>query len=134
MSTGDNIEYLRNRINIDAILFATNDDAQHKQDQLIKYCTEKSVKILVASTIDEVIGGKIMKQSIREIKVEDLLGHPEIKISMEEIIANFRNKTILVTAAGPIGSEPCRQLATFGIWKFILYDNGETPMYNLAWS
>ena len=41
MSTGDNIEYLRNRINIDAILFATNDDAQHKQDQLIKYCTEK---------------------------------------------------------------------------------------------
>ena len=49
-----------------------------------------------------------MKQSIREIKVEDLLGHPEIKISMEEIIANFRNKTILVTAAGPIGSEPCR--------------------------
>lgn len=132
MSTGDNIEYLRNRINIDAILFATNDDAQHKQDQLIKYCTEKSVKILVAPPIDEVIDGKIMKQSIREIKIEDLLGRPEIKISMEEIIANFRGKTILVTgAAGSIGSELCRQLATFGIRELILYDNGETPMHNL---
>ena len=128
----DSIEYLRDRVDIDAILFATNDDAQDEQDRLIKYCTEKSVKILIAPPIDEVIGGKIMKQSIREIKIEDLLGRPEIKISMEEIVANFRGKTILVTgAAGSIGSELCRQLATFGIRELILYDNGETPMHNL---
>lgn len=128
----DSIEYLRDRVDIDAILFATNDDAQDEQDRLIKYCTEKSVKILIAPPIDEVIGGKIMKQSIREIKIEDLLGRSEIKISMEEIVANFRGKTILVTgAAGSIGSELCRQLATFGIRELILYDNGETPMHNL---
>lgn len=126
------VEYLRDRFDIDAVLFATNDDAQNEQDRLIKCCTEKSVKILVAPPIDEVIDGKIMKQSIREIKIEDLLGRPEIKISMEEIIANFRGKTILVTgAAGSIGSELCRQLATFGIRELILYDNGETPMHNL---
>ena len=126
------IEYLRDRVDIDAILFATNDDAQSEQERLIKYCTEKSVKILITPPIDEVIDGKIMKQSIREIKIEDLLGRPEIKISMEEIIANFRGKTILVTgAAGSIGSELCRQLATFGIRELILYDNGETPMHNL---
>ena len=126
------VEYLRDRFDIDAVLFATNDDAQNEQDRLIKYCTEKSVKILVAPPIDEVIDGKIMKQSIREIKIEDLLGRPEIRISMEEIIANFRGKTILVTgAAGSIGSELCRQLATFGIRELILYDNGETPMHNL---
>ena len=128
----DSIEYLRDRVDIDAILFATNDDVQDEQDRLIKYCTEKSVKILIAPPIDEVIGGKIMKQSIREIKIEDLLGRSEIKISMEEIVANFRGKTILVTgAAGSIGSELCRQLATFGIRELILYDNGETPMHNL---
>ena len=126
------VEYLRDRFDIDAVLFATNDDAQNEQDRLIKYCTEKSVKILVAPPIDEVIDGKIMKQSIREIKIEDLLGRPEIRVSMEEIIANFRGKTILVTgAAGSIGSELCRQLATFGIRELILYDNGETPMHNL---
>ena len=126
------VEYLRDRVDIDAILFATNDDAQSEQERLIKYCTEKSVKILIAPPIDEVIDGKIMKQSIREIKIEDLLGRPEIKISMEEIVANFKDKTILVTgAAGSIGSELCRQLATFGIRELILYDNGETPMHNL---
>ena len=126
------IEYLRDRVDIDAILFATNDDAQSEQERLIKYCTEKSVKILIAPPIDEVIDGKIMKQSIREIKIEDLLGRPEIKISMEEIVANFKDKTIFVTgAAGSIGSELCRQLATFGVKELILFDNGETPMHNL---
>lgn len=126
------IEYLRDRVDIDAILFATNDDAQSEQERLIKYCTEKSVKILITPPIDEVIDGKIMKQSIREIKIEDLLGRPEIKISMEEIVANFKDKTIFVTgAAGSIGSELCHQLATFGVKELILFDNGETPMHNL---
>ena len=62
---------------------------------MIRYCTEQGVKILIAPPIDEVIDGKIMKQSIREIKIEDLLGRPEIRISMDEIIANFRGRTIL---------------------------------------
>ena len=126
------VEYLRDRVDVDAILFATNDDAQQEQERLIRYCTEQGVKILIAPPIDEVIGGKIMKQSIREIKIEDLLGRPEIRISMDEIIANFRGRTILVTgAAGSIGSELCRQLATFGVKELILFDNGETPMHNL---
>ncbi len=128
----ESVKYLRDHCDIDAVLFATNDDAQSEQDCLLKYCSESGVKVLIAPPIDEVVDGKIMKQSIREIKIEDLLGRPEIKISMDEIIANFRDKTILVTgAAGSIGSELCRQLATFGIRELILYDNGETPMHNL---
>ena len=45
---------------------------------------------------------------------------------------NFRDKTVLVTgAAGSIGSELCRQLATFGIRQLILFDNAETPMHEI---
>ena len=126
------IRYLRQRYDIDAVLFPTIEEAQTEQERLIRYCVESNLKILIAPPIDEVIDGKIMQQSIREIKIEDLLGRPEIRISMEEIVANFKDKTILVTgAAGSIGSELCRQLATFGIRELILYDNGETPMHNL---
>ncbi|RHB27137.1 NAD-dependent epimerase/dehydratase family protein, partial [Bacteroides nordii] len=69
---------------------------------------------------------------IREIRIEDLLGRDEIEINMLEIIKNFTGKTILVTgAAGSIGSELCRQLATFGIKQLVLFDNAETPMHEL---
>lgn len=127
-----NVKYLRERYDIDAVLFATESEAQSEQERLLKYATDNGVRILIAPPIDEVVGGKLMKSSIREIKIEDLLGRPEIKISLDEIIADFRGKTIMVTgAAGSIGSELCRQLATFGIRKLVLFDNSETPMHNI---
>ena len=126
------LKYLHDRFDIDAVLFATNDDAQAEQERLIRYCTDAGIKILISPPIDEVIDGKVMKQAIREIKIEDLLGREEIKLSMKEIRDNFCGKTIMVTgAAGSIGSELCRQLATFGIKHLILFDNAETPMHNV---
>lgn len=122
----------RDRFFVDAILFPKEDSVKTEASRLIDYCQEAHVKVLVAPSIDEVIDGKIMKSSIREVKIEDLLGRDEIKISMKEIVENFNGKTIMVTgAAGSIGSELCRQLASFGPRKLILFDNGETPMHNL---
>lgn len=130
--TKASIKFLKERFDIDAVLFAQTEEAKSEQERLIRYCIDNDVKVLFAPPIDEVIDGKIMKQSIREIKIEDLLGRPEIKISMNEIIANFQGKTIMVTGgSGSIGSELCRQLATFGIKELVLFDNAETPMHNI---
>ena len=126
------IKLFRERFFVDAILFAREESIKAEASRLIEYCQETRVKVLVAPSIDEVIDGKIMKSSIREVKIEDLLGRDEIKISMKEIVENFNGKTVMVTgAAGSIGSELCRQLASFGPRKLILFDNGETPMHNL---
>ena len=129
---GADITLFRDRFFVDAILFAREDEVKKEADRLVDYCQNAEVKILVAPTIDEVIDGKIMKSSIREVKIEDLLGRDEIKLNMDAIVENFSGKTVLVTgAAGSIGSELCRQLASFGPKKLILFDNGETPMHNL---
>lgn len=116
---------------IDAILFATKNDAYAEKEKLIQYAIDKDVKVLFAPTIDELVDGKVNYQ-VRDIDIEDLLMRDEIKISMDEIVQNFRGKTVMVTgAAGSIGSELCRQLASFGVKELLLYDNAETPMHNL---
>lgn len=128
----EDITLFSERFFVDAILFAKEDHLQKESNRLVEYCQEVGVKVLVAPTIDEVIDGKIMKSSIREVKIEDLLGRDEIKINMDAIVENFSGKTVMVTgAAGSIGSELCRQLASFGPKKLVLFDNGETPMHNL---
>ena len=128
----DDIKLFHERFFVDAILFARESAVKNEADRLVEYCQESDVKVLVSPGIDEVVDGKIMKSSIREVKIEDLLGRDEIKISMEEIIENFSGKTVMVTgAAGSIGSELCRQLSSFGPKKLVLFDNGETPMHNL---
>lgn len=130
--TAENVRYVRDKYDIQGILFPNYDTAQEERERLIQLGTRSGIKILIAPPIDDVTDGKLMKANIREIKIEDLLGRPEIKISLDEIIAGFRGKTILVTgAAGSIGSELCRQLATFGIRRLVLFDNAETPMYNI---
>ena len=132
LESKQDLAFFRERFFVDAILFSNENDLKKEDGRFLEYCQEEGVKVLVAPTIDEVIDGKIMKSSIREVKIEDLLGRDEIKISMEEIRKNFSGKTIMVTgAAGSIGSELCRQLASFGPKKLILFDNAETPMHNL---
>lgn len=126
------LDYLQKRFGIEAVLFATEEDARLEKERLLHMAMEKGMKILIAPAIDEVINGRVMRQNIREIKIEDLLGRDEIRISMTEIEADLRGKTVLVTgAAGSIGSELCRQLAGFGVRHLILFDNAETPIHNL---
>ena len=76
---------------------------------------------------------QVMKKQIREVKIEDLLGRDEIKISMDEIKANFHGKTVMVTgAAGSIGSEICRQLLDYNPQRLILVDIDETELHDLC--
>ena len=126
-------EYMRliKRNSVTAILFATEEEAREEKDRIIKFSMEAHLKLLYAPPVDEMVDGK-PAHNIRNIEIEDLLMRKEIKISMDEVIANFEGKTIMVTgAAGSIGSELTRQLATFGVKELILFDNAETPMHNL---
>ena len=126
------LKALVNKLSLRAMLFPSEDEAQRENHGLVEFCAKQHLTALITPTIDEVVGGKFMKHKVRQIKIEDLLGRPEIKISMDEILSSFQGKTILVTgAAGSIGSELCRQLAKLNVRKIVLFDNAETPMHNL---
>lgn len=122
---------LMRRTRTDAILFVTKEEANKEKDRVVKWAVDNDIKILFAPPIEESADG-VPPMPIRNIDIEDLLMREEIKISMDEVIAAFKGKTVMVTgAAGSIGSELCRQLATFGVKELILFDNAETPMHNI---
>ena len=125
------LDKIVSRSGMNAVLFSRDTDAQKEEEGLIKYCSANHLKTLIVPDLDEVAEGEAILRP-REVKVEDLLGRKEIKISMDEIKANFAGKVVLVTgAAGSIGSELVRQLAGFGVKQLVLYDNAETPMHYL---
>ncbi|MDR1056203.1 MAG: polysaccharide biosynthesis protein [Prevotellaceae bacterium] len=116
---------------IKGVLFAKQQDIYKERDRLILYCGSNRIKTLIAPGIDEANANNINK-GIRTLKIEDLLGREEICINMDEVMADFRNKTVLVTgAAGSIGGELCRQIATLGVKQLILFDSAETPLHNI---
>ena len=129
--TEEQFQRVITRTGAQAILFATEEEAREEKDRIIRYSIDNGIKLLFAPPVDEMVDGKPV-HNIRNIEIEDLLMRQEIKLSMDEIIENFRGKTVLVTgAAGSIGSELCRQLAGFGVKELVLFDNAETPMHNI---
>lgn len=128
----DELKKLISDLSLGGLIFPTEDSLLSEKDDLVGDCTRNGLKVLIVPSIDEFSGQIGSSAGVREVKIEDLLGREEIKISMDAIMANFKDKVVMVTgAAGSIGSELCRQLAGFGIRQLILYDNAETPMHNL---
>lgn len=117
------------KYNINGVLYPSREEARREADRLVRFCQEFGVKNLFSPPID-VLGDGLKKTIIREIRIEDLLGREEIKVNTREIEAYFAGK-VVTGAAGSIGSELCRQLATFGVGYLVLFDNAETPMHEL---
>lgn len=128
----EDVESVVQEYDVDAILFATEKDAYEENMGLIEFCNQNGVTPLVTPIIDEYVQGKSMKNMVRQVRIEDLLGRDEIDIDLNEVSSHFRGKVVMVTgAAGSIGSELCRQLAGFEVKKLVLFDNAESPMHNI---
>lgn len=128
----ESLKLLIHKLDIDGILFAYQMNARKEQDRIMAWAPELELETFIVPTVDKVNNGSISDNSVRNIKIEDLLGRSEIRISLDEVKKEFTGKTIMVTgAAGSIGSELCRQLAQFGIGHLVMYDNAETPLHNI---
>ena len=80
----DDLLCLIPRNNLDGILFPNIKTVRRERDRLIHYCEQASLKPLVVPDMEEVHEGG-MKRSVREIRIEDLLGREEISINLGEI-------------------------------------------------
>lgn len=130
--TEDNFSVLVDKKKIQGILFSQYEVTKNENRNLLLCCKKNNVKTLIAPQISETDEGGGFHRSIRPIRVEDLLGREEININMQEVVAEFRDKVVLVTgAAGSIGSELCRQLAQVGVKKLLLFDSAETPLHHM---
>ena len=70
--------------------------------------------------------------SLRDIKIEELLGRDEFKVRQEFIDLAVKDKVVCVTGgAGSIGSELCRQALNFGCKHLIIFDMHENGMFEL---
>lgn len=69
---------------------------------------------------------------IKEVSVEDLLPRDEIRVDMKSVSELLKGQRILVTgAAGSIGSEMVRQIASCHPEAMMLVDQAETPEHDI---
>lgn len=77
-----------------------------------------------------ILTGDASMGDIRQITVEDLLGREPVTIDLDKISSYLTGKSVLITgAAGSIGSELCRQIASFKPSLLLMVDMGETELF-----
>ncbi|MGB2475671.1 MAG: polysaccharide biosynthesis protein [Flavobacteriaceae bacterium] len=132
VSLDQKLEKLIENKKIQQIIITTTKVNQKKKNELFQFFKAKSVKIFTVPPLDDLASNKGIVGNLTPVKIEDLLKRDQIKIDLEKNKAQYKDKTIMVTgAAGSIGSEIVRQLLLFEPQHLILYDQAETPLFEL---
>ncbi|MBQ8266921.1 MAG: polysaccharide biosynthesis protein, partial [Clostridia bacterium] len=77
--------------------------------EILEICKETDCELKILPDIFKLEDGKVGKNTLVDVAIEDLLGRDPIVVDMGEIFTFLQDKTILVTGGGgSIGSELCR--------------------------
>ncbi|TXD46918.1 SDR family NAD(P)-dependent oxidoreductase, partial [Polaribacter sp. IC063] len=91
-----------------------------------------NLKVKIVPPLTKWIDGTLEVNQIKQVKIDDLLNRRQININNPIVKREVTGKVILVTgAAGSIGSEISRQIASYGIKQLVLVDQAESALYDL---
>ena len=91
-----------------------------------------NIKLMSAPPLSEWSGQTLNRTQLKEIQIEDLLQRDPIEIDIHKVASHLEGKRVMITgAAGSIGSEIMRQVASFNPYKLILVDQAETPLHDI---
>lgn len=91
-----------------------------------------NIKLMTAPPLSEWNGQVLSRTQLKEIQIEDLLQRNPIEIDIHKVASHLEGKRVMITgAAGSIGSEIMRQVASFNPYKLILVDQAETPLHDI---
>jgi len=103
-----------------------------KLREMLPYCEETAAEIKILPGIFLTMANGVGVSSVRELRLEDLLGREPVKTDVASISAYVTDRVVMVTGAGgSIGSELSRQLCCIGPGKLLLLDNDSTRLYML---
>ena len=130
--TTDDIPRLVEEKRIDLIIIAIPSICNEEKSRIIDICKQTKCKLKIIPGIYEIITGKASFNKIKDVELEDLLGRDPIVLDNEGISDYIKDRVVLVTGGGgSIGSELCRQIATFNPSKIIIFDIYENNAYDI---
>lgn len=128
----DHIKDYCDKFDIDLIIFAIPSISGERRSEILKECSETGRKVKVIPAIPEIIEQDSYITQMRDVDVTDLLGREQIKFEKQGIRDYIAGKVVMVTGGGgSIGSELCRQIATFEPKRVIIVEVYENCAYSI---
>ena len=127
------MERLRHPLKVDELVLAFNHISAEKRNEVFASCSRLGIKVTVIPPLHEWINGVFRLNQLRELTIESLLERDEIQLDQGDTVDTYEASVVLVTgAAGSIGSEICRQLLRYKLYRLVLVDQSESGLHDLV--
>jgi len=130
--SSENLDQVVRSLRADTLLLALPEHARRRRREVFNQISAMGVRVMLVPTLTEIADGTARVDSIRPVKIEDLLGRAPVEPRTELLSRNTSSANVLITGAGgSIGSELARQVLQQGPRKLVLLDNGEFNLYTI---
>jgi FlaA1/EpsC-like NDP-sugar epimerase len=121
------------KYHVDMVILAMPSLNINKRNEIVNKIIDLGVSVKSIPHVDSWINGDQLNfNQIQDIKIEDLLEREPIVLGKENVKHELEGKVVMVTgAAGSIGSEICRQVLQHNPKCLVMFDQAESPMYDL---
>lgn len=119
------------KFQIEKIYVAIPSATPEEKRDILRICDETSCEIMSLPGIYQIYTGEVTVSKMKPIQIEDLLGRDPIKPDMTEVYDYVKDKVVLITGVGSIGSELARQIASHQPKHLILFDVYENNAYDI---
>ncbi|MEI9811412.1 MAG: nucleoside-diphosphate sugar epimerase/dehydratase [Acidobacteriota bacterium] len=117
---------------VDEVLIALPTASGNDITEILARCHQARVSAKRVPALSEILENKILADQIREVRIEDLLGRPPVRLEDGPVRTQIEGQIVLVTGAGgSIGSELCRQIARHAPAAIVGLDQAETALYEI---
>ncbi|MEM7552777.1 MAG: nucleoside-diphosphate sugar epimerase/dehydratase [Cyanobacteria bacterium P01_A01_bin.84] len=100
--------------------------------EIVEICHYTGVHTSTLPGINEILNGRVQLDSIRDVRIEDLLRREPVQTDIEKVTQFLKGKRVLITGAGgSIGSELCRQILRCCPKEIMLVGHGENSVFNI---
>ncbi|MEC4815865.1 MAG: nucleoside-diphosphate sugar epimerase/dehydratase [Scytonema sp. PMC 1069.18] len=100
--------------------------------EILSICKATGIQTNTLPGIHEILSDRVRVDSIRDVRIEDLLRREPIQTDIEGVYQFLQGKKVLITGAGgSIGSELCRQIFKCYPAEIMLIGHGENSVFSI---
>lgn len=119
-------------LNIDRVIIAMPSVSGKVIREMVDICQAIGTRTSTLPGIYEILNDRVRVESIRDVKIEDLLRREPIQTDVHRVSRFLMGKKVLITGAGgSIGSELCRQILKCRPAEMMLLGHGENSVFNI---
>lgn len=128
----DKLVEARERLSIEQAIIAMPSAPAHRIGELVRLLRELKLPCKTVPGLDQLALGQVRISQLRHVEIQDLLGREKVDLETENIRHILEDRVVMVTGAGgSIGSELCRQIASYEPAKLLLVDRSEPLLFQI---